>query len=94
MESCCGLAVKEGEEDARFLGENANRLERSKVNEVQQLVDRGSRREVSNIDRSPGGIAGRAHGGRKSDRVVSGGGLWKEEISVFTCFEWDESVMD
>jgi hypothetical protein len=48
--------VKEGKENARLFGENANGLQRTKVDEVQQLVNRGSGREVTNIDRTPSRI--------------------------------------
>ena len=51
-----GSTVKEGEENARLFGKNADRLQRTKVDEIQQLVNRSRGGEVTNVDRTPSRI--------------------------------------
>lgn len=70
VESCCGLAVEEGEEDTRLLGQHANGFKGAEVNQVEQFVDRSGCGEVSNVDRAPGSVTGCTHSGSEGDRVI------------------------
>lgn len=56
VEGSGGSTVKEGKEDAGLLGQNPDRLQRAEVDEVKQLVDGSSRREVADIHRAAGRI--------------------------------------
>lgn len=70
VESGGSCAIKEGQEDAGLLRENPNGLERAEVYQVQQLVDGGSSRKVTDVNSTPGNIALRSHSGRKRSRRV------------------------
>ena len=59
-------ALEEGEENARLFGEDADRLQWTKVDEVKKLVDGGSGRKVANVDGASGRVVGGSEGCGKS----------------------------
>jgi hypothetical protein len=70
---CAGSgAIKEGEENTRLFREDSDRLERAKVNKVEEFVNGCSCGEVADVDRATGGVIGGGESGSECrSRVVA-----------------------
>lgn len=66
MERRSSGTIKEREENARLFGEDTDRLQWTKVDEVKKLVDGCSGGKVANVDGAPGRVVGGGEGCRKS----------------------------
>lgn len=80
VESSSGRAIQKGQKHARFFGEDADRFERPKVHEVEQLVDRRGCGEVADINCPPCGISRCGERGGQCCWGVSRLGGWDVEV--------------
>lgn len=71
VEGGSGGAIKEGDEDAGLFGKDANRLQGTEVDQVQEFINRGIGRKISDVD----GAASLVVGGGSCCRCCSDGGI-------------------
>ena len=75
VEGCGRRAVEEGKEDTRLFGQDADRLERAEVHQVEKLIDGRGGGEVAHVDGPRGSVGLRGErGGQRSGRVGPSGG--------------------
>jgi len=79
VERSSGRAIQERQENAGFLWEDTDRLQGTKVHQIEELVDGGGRREVADIDCTSSGVSRRRKGCSQGDRRIGRLGRWDVE---------------